>query len=170
MQKLLDSWFETKAAEWAPLFSACATCDAYDANAARHLPARPQIIDILKDLICLLTPGCMPRDTGARASGGRASREPVPRSRPGELLNPPPSPAAVARELYAASLAVCKYHCKKDPCEADGDCERSAKAAVESLFDGSRQLRELLRADVQAAYDGDPAASSPRKSPSSRAS
>ncbi|MCL1910078.1 MAG: serine acetyltransferase [Kiritimatiellaeota bacterium] len=133
-----ENWLDAKAREWAPLFASCVSCEAFDANAARHLPSRAKIIAILKDLISLLTPGCMPRESG----------------------NPPPSPADVAHELHAAVLAVSKYLCPKDTCDASGDCERAAKNAVEALFDGGPQLRELLRADVQAAYEGDPAATS----------
>jgi serine O-acetyltransferase len=142
-KKTSDNWLETKAREWAPLFESCAKCEAFDSNAAKHLPARAKIISILKDLIGLLTPGCMPREADEGATQLRRY-----------------TPVDVARDLYDAVLAVIKYHCKKDPCDHDGDCERASKKAVESLFDGGCQLRELLRADVQAAYEGDPAASS----------
>ena len=135
-----EIWLDSKTREWAPLFASCATCDAFDANAVRHIPPRAKIVGILKDLISLLTPGCMPRE------------------KPAAHFND--ATAEVARELYDAVLAVVKYHCPNDAGDSSGDCERVARNAVGTLFDGGPQLRELLRADVQAAYEGDPAATS----------
>lgn len=134
-----NSWLDAKAREWAPLFESCASCDAFNAMSGRHLPTRSQIVGVLKDIVAVFLPGCM---------GGDAL--------PGEKA----SAAEVAKDLHSAVLAVVKYYCEQKICDDCGDCEKAARDAVEGLFDNSPQIRELLRADVQAAYEGDPAATS----------
>jgi len=51
------------------------------------------------------------------------------------------------------------YRCKLESCQGC-DCWKSAAAAVAGLLDKLPGIREVLKSDVQAALDGDPAARS----------
>jgi serine O-acetyltransferase len=52
-----------------------------------------------------------------------------------------------------------RYQCVLDNCE-DCDCTWKANQIAEKLLDDLPEIRRLLKLDVQAAYDGDPAAKS----------
>ncbi len=52
-----------------------------------------------------------------------------------------------------------KYRCKMDKCDS-GDCRAMAEDAAQHLLGQLPRIRELLKGDVGAAFDGDPAAQS----------
>ena len=52
-----------------------------------------------------------------------------------------------------------KYRCRMDKCDS-GDCRRMAEDATQHLLTRLPRIRELLKGDVGAAFDGDPAAKS----------
>lgn len=52
---------------------------------------------------------------------------------------------------------VFKYRCQKDNC-INCDCEERAASALVKLIESLVPIRETLMEDLQAAYDGDPAA------------
>ncbi len=52
-----------------------------------------------------------------------------------------------------------KYRCRMDKCDS-GDCRRMAEDATQHLLTLLPRIRELLKGDVGAAFDGDPAAKS----------
>jgi serine O-acetyltransferase len=52
-----------------------------------------------------------------------------------------------------------KYRCRMENCRT-GDCRKMAEEAVLHLLTQLPKIRKLLRGDVAAAYDGDPAAQS----------
>lgn len=51
------------------------------------------------------------------------------------------------------------YRCKMESCD-ECDCRKQAEDAVIGLLDSIPAIREMLKTDVQAALDGDPAAKS----------
>jgi serine O-acetyltransferase len=51
------------------------------------------------------------------------------------------------------------YRCRMEKCDT-GDCRRMAEDATEHLLTRLPAIRELLKGDVSAAFDGDPAAKS----------
>ncbi|NLB54263.1 MAG: hypothetical protein GX811_00575, partial [Lentisphaerae bacterium] len=53
-----------------------------------------------------------------------------------------------------------KYQCQFDKCEDCGNCTTKAFTAVSKLLESMPEIRDMLTEDVQAAYDGDPAAQS----------
>jgi len=52
-----------------------------------------------------------------------------------------------------------KYRCRMDKCDS-GDCRRMAEDTTQYLLTRLPRIRELLKGDVGAAFDGDPAAKS----------
>ncbi len=53
-----------------------------------------------------------------------------------------------------------RYQCEFEQCKECGDCRKKAEAAVIFLIESLPAIRDVLQRDVQAAYDGDPAARS----------
>lgn len=52
-----------------------------------------------------------------------------------------------------------RYNCRMEQCDT-GDCRKTAKEVTIHLLSRLPQIRELLKGDVSAAFDGDPAAKS----------
>lgn len=65
----------------------------------------------------------------------------------------------VYTELSEQIERAYRYRCRMDNCET-GDCGRMAQDATEYLLNQVPQIREYLKSDVIAAFDGDPAAKS----------
>ncbi len=60
------------------------------------------------------------------------------------------------------SEQICRGYCFAcSPAETCADCDRRGKEAALMLIDALPGIRELLVGDAQAAYEGDPAATSP---------
>ncbi len=55
---------------------------------------------------------------------------------------------------------VLKHECKIKNCSESCDCVKNAENMTTNLLNSLVHIRKLLQADVQAAYDGDPAAKS----------
>lgn len=55
---------------------------------------------------------------------------------------------------------VLKHECKIKNCSESCDCVKNAENMTANLLNSLVHIRKLLQADVQAAYDGDPAAKS----------
>ena len=53
-----------------------------------------------------------------------------------------------------------RYQCEFEKCKDCGDCRKKAEEAVMTLVESLPTIRDLLQRDIQAAYDGDPAARS----------
>jgi serine O-acetyltransferase len=111
---------------------------------ATNLPVRGKIIEVLDLLFELLFPG----HTGNKAITRSNVRYIV-----GDLLS------QASTELAEQVRRAYQYQCRIDNC---GHCDctvRAEKVAGEVLGELPR-IRGMLKGDVQAAYDGDPAAQS----------
>jgi serine O-acetyltransferase len=64
--------------------------------------------------------------------------------------------AALADQVEGAF----RYQCEFEKCKDCGDCRKKAEEAVIFLVESLPAIRDVLQRDVQAAYDGDPAARS----------
>jgi len=111
---------------------------------AKNLPVRDKILEILDLLIELLFPGY----TG---------KKPVTRQNikfiVGDIL------CRVRTALAEQTELALRHQCKLENCPTD-DCKTMAGQVTEKLLNRLPAIREMLRGDVQAAYDGDPAAKS----------
>jgi serine O-acetyltransferase len=111
---------------------------------ASNLPVRGEIVQVLDLLFEVLFPG----HTGLR---------PVTKSNinfvVGDVL------CQVQSELAEQIERAYRYQCRIKKCETC-DCEKMADSASEHLLTQLPKIRELLKGDVEAAFDGDPAAQS----------
>lgn len=110
----------------------------------KNLPVRDKIIEILNVLMELLFPGY----TGKR----RVTRENV-ESIVLELL------VILRRELAEQIELALRHHCRMQDC-LTCDCANLAVGHAAELLGCIPRIREMLKSDVQAAFDGDPAAKS----------
>ncbi|MHC4394517.1 MAG: serine O-acetyltransferase EpsC [Planctomycetota bacterium] len=111
---------------------------------ASNLPVRAKILEILDLFVELLFPGY----TGKRTVTKSNIKFIV-----GDIL------CQVATELCEQIELVFKYRCRMEKCDT-GDCRAMAEEATEHLLAQLPKIRELLKGDVGAAFDGDPAAKS----------
>lgn len=111
---------------------------------ATNLPVRDKILEILELLTELLFPGY----TGKRkVTQGNVKFVVV------DIL------CHVYIELSEQIERAYRYRCRMESCDT-GDCERMAQDATDYLLNQIPRIRELLKSDVMAAFDGDPAAKS----------
>jgi len=111
---------------------------------AANLPVRGKIIGVLDLLFEVLFPG----HTGNKAITRSNVRYIV-----GELLS------QVDGELSEQIRRAYQYQCRIDNC-SHCDCTVRAEKVTAELLEELPRIREMLKGDVQAAYDGDPAARS----------
>lgn len=107
-----------------------------------NLPQRHVVNDILDSLFKIIYPGY-------------AGEEAVRRSNQcfyiGEIL------ALAAEQLTEQVTKAIKYHCRMTQCETAG-CSKLATGIVTDFLEYLPALREILKDDIQAAFEGDPAA------------
>ncbi len=109
---------------------------------ALNLPVRDKILDVLDLLTELLFPGY----TGKRS----VTRNNVSFVVIDILYH-------VYTEMVEQIERAYKYRCKMEKCDS-GDCRRMAEEATRHLLSRLPAIRESLKGDVGAAFDGDPAA------------
>ncbi len=107
-----------------------------------NLPVRDRIYEILDLLTEILFPGY----TGKRSVTKSNINYNVI-----DLL------CHVYTELSEQIERAFKYRCRMKQCDTR-DCERMAEEATQHLLNKLPKIRELLKGDVSAAFDGDPAA------------
>jgi serine O-acetyltransferase len=110
-----------------------------------NLASQKAVEAVLDEFIAILFPGC------------RAGR-PQAEERLDMTFN-------VRLRSVAAALAdqvegAFRYQCEFEKCKDCGDCRKKAEEAVIFLVESLPAIRDVLQRDVQAAYDGDPAARS----------
>ena len=111
---------------------------------ATNLPVRDKIIEILELLMEILFPGYTGKRTVTKSNISFIV---------GDLL------CEVYSELCEQIERAYKYRCRMENCDT-GDCQKMAEEAAEYLVEQLPKIREMLKGDVGAAFDGDPAAKS----------
>jgi len=111
---------------------------------ATNLPVRDKILEILDLLTELLFPGYTGKRTVTKSNVSFIV---------GDLL------CQVYTELSEQIERAYRYRCRMEKCDS-GDCRRMAEDATEYLLSQLPKIREMLKGDVGAAFDGDPAAKS----------
>ncbi len=111
---------------------------------ATNLPVRDKILEILDLLTELLFPGY----TGKRTVTTSNVKFVVI-----DIL------CHVYTELCEQIEKAYKYRCRMEKCDTGG-CRQMAESATEHLLTQLPGIREMLKGDVGAAFDGDPAAKS----------
>jgi serine O-acetyltransferase len=111
---------------------------------ASNLPVRARIVDVLELLTELLFPGY----TGIRTVTKSNINYVVI-----DIL------CHVYTELAEQIERAFKYQCRLNKCDT-GDCRNLSEDATQYLLTQLPKIREMLKEDVGAAFDGDPAAKS----------
>jgi len=111
---------------------------------AANLPVRGKIIEVLDLLFELLFPG----HTGLKTVTRSNVRYVV-----GDLLS------QAYTELSEQVTRAYQYQCRISNC-VHCDCKVLAEKVTSEVLDELPRIRKVLKGDVQAAYDGDPAAKS----------
>jgi len=109
-----------------------------------NLPVRDRILEILNLLGELLFPGYTGKRTVTKSNINFIV---------GDIL------CQVTKELSEQIERAFKYRCRMEKCDT-GDCRRLAEEAAQHLLTQLPKIREMLKGDVAAAFDGDPAAKS----------
>lgn len=109
-----------------------------------NLPVRGKILEILDLLIEILFPGYTGKKKVTRGNIGFIV---------GEIL------CLVRTELAEQIERAYRHDCRIKKCD-DCDCHKKAAEVTEYILNQLPKLRGFLKDDVQAAYDGDPAAKS----------
>jgi serine O-acetyltransferase len=109
-----------------------------------NLPVKDKILEILDLLVELLFPGYTGKRTVTKSNVNFIV---------GDIL------CQVATELIEQIERAFKYRCRMEKCDT-GDCRAMAEDATEYLLEQLPKIREMLKGDVGAAFDGDPAAKS----------
>ncbi len=110
-----------------------------------YLPARAEIIRLVTDLLELLYPGFI---------GRQHLTEHNVAFHVGDLL--PRVGEAAYRQIH---MCLCYLEETKHPCGSGGTpCDDQARALTLAFLEDIPAIREQLAGDVQATYDGDPAA------------
>jgi serine O-acetyltransferase len=111
---------------------------------ATNLPVRDKIVGIVELLTEILFPGYTGKRTVTKSNIGFIV---------GDLL------CEVYSELCEQIERAYKYRCRMEKCDT-GDCKRMAEDTAAYLVEQLPKIREMLKGDVGAAFDGDPAAKS----------
>lgn len=110
-----------------------------------YLPARVEIVRLVEDLLELLYPGFIGRQHLTEHNVAFHVGDLVPRIS-----------EAVFRQIY---MCLCYVRETGEPGESDVEpCEEMAHRFTQAFLRGIPIVRKMLSGDVQAAYDGDPAA------------
>ncbi len=114
-------------------------------NEGDNLPREPEVLAVLFKLLELMFPGFEKKEA--------YSIETLPFS-VGETVS------TLSIELMNVLLRALRCHCRMSaPCDEER-CYTQALAASEKLLRRIPELRRIMKKDIQAAYDGDPAARS----------
>jgi len=109
-----------------------------------NLPVKDKILEILALLVELLFPGYTGKRTVTKSNVNFIV---------GDIL------CQVATELTEQIERAFKYRCRMEKCDT-GDCRAMAEDTTGHLLEQLPKIREMLKGDVGAAFDGDPAAKS----------
>lgn len=141
----MKTWMENKLPALVEALAPCARCPVLNTEKHINLPGRKAVVEILDNLVGVIYPGC---------HGSR----PLTHALLGEEINRLLSGTASSlRDQCRRALA---YQCEFDQCRDCGDCLEKATAATQEFLSALPAIRDMLYEDIQAAYEGDPAARS----------
>jgi serine O-acetyltransferase len=141
----MEKWLELNLTKLTEALSPCQNCPVANTERDVNLPGTSAVIAVLETLLAVLYPGCH----------GQA---PVPHDSCHNRLHD--ALRDVALKLSDQSKRAFEYACNKAKCIQCNDCGARAQQAVTALMDGLPAIRDMLQEDIQAAYEGDPAAMS----------
>ena len=141
-----ETWLAGSLPRLMERFAPCRICPTVtNATPQRMLPGRSAVVEVLDTLANLLFPGCH-------------SREPIPMERFDEIVRARVVRSAAAlRDMVAKTMAFLESEGAEN---IPGDIDAFARDTVATFVARLAEAREVLGQDIQAAYEGDPAARS----------
>ena len=147
----MEKWIDERLDRLAEELSPCKV--GHVANTASHvnLPGRKAVIKVLDRLLGVLFPGCLGESPLVDADMSSATVR----------HNLADVAAVLADQAGRAFSYQCGVEKKQDgKCDGCEDCLRKGRDAVARLLDELPAIRDMLKEDVVAGYEGDPAARS----------
>lgn len=141
----MEKWLDKNLNALTDALSPCKSCPVANTERDVNLPGTAAVIALLESLLGVLYPGCH----------GQA---PVAHDTCHNHLHA--ALRDIATRLCDQSTRAFEYACRKAKCIVCHDCREKARQAVAALLDGLPAIRDMLQEDIQAAYEGDPAAMS----------
>jgi len=111
----------------------------------KDLPSKKVVIEILEDILSVLFPGYL-------------GKEKITKTSINDYLNR--TLESIYSRLVVEVDKSLKYFCKKDEKCSEDICRKFAQVIVGEFLDQICNIRIMLNGDIQAAYQGDPAARS----------
>ena len=139
----MEKWLEQNLNPLAEALSPCKNCPIANTERDVNLPGTGAVIGVLDALLAVLFPGCHGQTPIAHDACSNHIKDAL---------------GGIALRLFDQAHRAFEYACKRTKCEDCRDCEAKARQAVAALLDGLPDIRDMLEEDIQAAYEGDPAA------------
>lgn len=140
-----EPWLAAVLPEVLEAFEPCRECPALNTERGTNLPGQRAMTDVLEELVALLFPGCHGHGPLPAAMVEGLARDRI---------------VAVSGTLCDMVERVMAFHCKRGICQNCGDCKEFARRTVTEFLRSLAEIRTVLHADIDAAYEGDPAARS----------
>lgn len=141
-----SAWIMERADNLARELSPCHDCPVANTVRFVNLPGQKAVANVLEQIVTLLFPGCH----GLTPISDLEAQQHNVRDKIVDIAN------ELADQCYRAIA----YHCPKETCNLCLDCRKQGRIAASRLLDALPAIRHSLELDIQAAYDGDPAARS----------
>jgi serine O-acetyltransferase len=140
-------WIDSMIAEVAEKLHTCNRCRLRRKSRKGEyvLPDRKAVHDVLDTFIGVLFPGCHGHGPAEHGKAGESIEEQL---------------SSATRSLREQVTMAFEYQCELEDCDDCCDCEEKADKAVRYLVESLPDIQQVLQEDIQAAYDGDPAAKS----------
>jgi len=141
-----DEWIDKVMPEISAGLKKCWQCPmSVNAEKGFNLAGKKAVEDVLGELITVMFPGCH-------------GYTPVTDSEFNGSLQVKLRNTAVALKTQVAQAY--RYQCKVDECDDCEDCDARAEICIALLLKDLPSLQDIIRDDIEAAYEGDPAARS----------
>ncbi len=141
----MKNWLEENLNSLSDALLPCGNCPVANTERDINLPGTAAVIAVLDNLLAVLYPGC---------HGQKPIAHETCHTHLNEALR------SIATNLLDQSQRAFEYACKRDTCIRCFDCAEKARETVASLLSDLPAIRAMLQQDIQAAYEGDPAAMS----------
>ena len=143
---MADNWIERSVSKVAENLTTCQACNAsMNTVQGLGLAGRESVYKVLDGLIGILFPGCH-------------GHEPIPEENVQSFEED--ELRTIAMTLKHQAEKAFHYECPVRKSDPPCPCASRAEDAVRALIDSLPEIKHTLQRDIQAAYEGDPAAKS----------
>jgi len=141
----MEKWLAQNLEKLTDALSPCKSCPVANTERDVNLPGTAAVISVLEQLLGVLYPGC---------HGQAPVAHDTCHTRLHDALH------EIALKLCTQTQRAFEYACQRAKCIDCSDCGGKAREAITAVLGGLPDIRDMLQADIQAAYEGDPAAMS----------